>query len=79
MRMKSAKIFLAISYKKMLACSVLMIIVVGVGFAGFLLPKIIRQVMRMVWNVCIYSLFFIIDKIFALQPIVIVIEIFRLI
>lgn len=47
MRLKSANIFTAISYKKMLALSVLMIIF-GIGFGGFLLPKIIRQAMRMV-------------------------------
>lgn len=47
MMIKSANIFTSISYKKVLALSVLMI-VSGIGFAGILLPKIIRQVMRMV-------------------------------
>lgn len=47
MMFKAANIFTSISYVKVLALSVLMI-VFGIGFAGFLLPKIIRQVMRMV-------------------------------
>lgn len=47
MMSKAANIFTSISYGKVLALSVLMI-VLGIGFGGLLLPKIIRQAMRMV-------------------------------
>lgn len=42
-----ANIFMTVSYKKVLTQSVLLI-AFGIGFAGILFPKIIRQAMRMV-------------------------------
>lgn len=47
MTVKSANIFVSTPYKKVLTYSVCMI-VFGIGFGGILLPKIIRQAMRMV-------------------------------
>lgn len=46
MMIKSNNVFLHISYKKVLALSLLAVIF-GIGFAGFLMPTIIRQAMRM--------------------------------
>lgn len=47
MRVKSENIFMSVSYKKVFTYSVLLISF-GIGFAGILFPKIIRQAMKMV-------------------------------
>lgn len=47
MRMKSGNIFMTTSYQKVLKYS-LLAIAFGVGFAGILMPKIIRQAVKMV-------------------------------